>query len=411
MYSHHRPNRRGKPPEAAIITQYKNFIKNSQRDENGNRFLEAIIPMATGDWTRINRRRPTLHPRPPEIFDGDVPTTGVQSLHILTRRVLNKNIEEFPFESLKSIPWLIMKPVWGDVLVTSRDSFRVWSAFASAYGDEPGFLCHSRTLNDGPTMERLRIEKLAYTISIGSLIGPISNDQGMWIVYLNLLYSKGYTRDELLCIPEIPNLVVLNFPYTSNGQVSTLDDGVIRSWSRSASRDGKLSKLKILILRNHPSITNESPKYLSWIKSLEIVELTDTLITNHAPYWNVHWEHDTSELWKELSTTAGIVRAFRKQQPESEKSILILQIGDYVIRSSGEHRHNIFILKRIENSTVKQAKRKGPSAGSSNSSNPPSSPPGPAKKRKGVRDSKKKDIGNLLVEFGCGRGGGEGASA
>lgn len=258
-------------------------------------------------------------------------------------------------------------------------------------------------------MERLRIEKLAYTISLGSLIDPISNSQGMWIVYLNLLYNKGYTRDELLCIPEIPNLVVLNFPFTSNGQVSTLDDGVIRSWSRSSSRDGKLSRLKVLILRNHSRITNESPKYLSWIQSLEIVELTGTNITSDAPYWGVHWEHDKSQLWEDLTTTRGAIHVFRRHQTEPEKLTLLLQIGDNVTRSSEECRNNIFILKRIGGPAIAQAKRKGRSAGSPPSS-PPSSPGGQAKKRKGVRDSKRKDMGDLLAEFGCGHGS-EGAHA
>ncbi|KAG0128455.1 hypothetical protein HOY82DRAFT_580099 [Tuber indicum] len=410
MYSRRHPNKRGKPPEDTIITQYKNFIRNSQRDENGNRFVEAIVTMPpSNDWTRINRRRKTLQPRPPEIVDGDSRTTGAPSLHVLARRTLNKHIEEFTAEILRGIPWVIMKPIWEDALNTSRDSFLVWSRFASVYGDEPDFVCHSRAQSSGPVMERLRIEKLAYTVSLGSLIGPISNNQGMWIVYLNLLYNKGYTREELLCIPEIPNLVVLNFPFASNGQVSTLDDGVIRSWSRSSSRDGKLSRLKVLILRNHAGISNESPKYLSWIKSLEIVELTDTNITSDAPYWGVHWEHDKSRLWEDLATTRGVMHVFRKHQTESEKLTLLLQIGDSVTRSSEEHRDNIFILKRIRNLAVAQAKRKGCSA-SSPPSGPPSSSSGQAKKRKGVRDSKKKDMGGLLAEFGYGRGG-EGALA
>ncbi|PWW74939.1 hypothetical protein C7212DRAFT_207225 [Tuber magnatum] len=405
MYSRRRPNKRGKPPENTIIAQYKNFIKNSQRDENGNRFIEAIVTMPPGtDWTRINRRRPTLQPRPPEITDRDGRTTGAPSLHVLARRTLNKHIEEFTVEMLRGIPWVIMKPVWEDTLNTSRDSFLVWSRFAAVYGDEPSFVCHSKAQSTGPIMERLRIEKLAYTISLGSLIGPISNNQGMWIVYLNLLYNRGYTRDELLCIPEIPNLVVLNFPFTSNGHVSALDDGVIRSWSRSSSRDGKLSKLKVLILRNHTRITNESPKYLSWIQSLEIIELTGTNITSDAPYWGVHWEHDKSQLWEDLTTTRGVLHVLRKHQTESEKLTLVLQIGDNVTRSSEEHRINIFILKRIENLAVAQAKRKGRSAGSPPSS-PPSPPSGQAKKRKGIRDSKRKGMGDLLAEFGCGHGG------
>lgn len=173
MHSRYRLNKRGKPPEDTIITQYKNFIRNSQRDENGNRFMETIVTMPSGtDWTRINRRRPTLQPRPPEIIDGDGRRTGAPSLHVLARRTLNKHIEEFTIEILRGIPWVIMKPVWEDTLNTwgslsyltcyelltdfllsfhsSRDSFLVWSRFASIYGVIPSIplICLSRLSNN-----------------------------------------------------------------------------------------------------------------------------------------------------------------------------------------------------------------------------------------------------------------------
>ncbi|KAG0133650.1 hypothetical protein HOY82DRAFT_604019 [Tuber indicum] len=104
---------------------------------------------------------------------------------------------------------------------------------------------------------------------------------------------------------EIPDLLVPNFSFASNGLVSTLDGGVIRSWFQASPRDGKVSKLMLLFLRNQGRASTESPKYLSSIKPLEIVVFTSSNIAPDAPCIGVYWEHEKFRLWQDLATAHG----------------------------------------------------------------------------------------------------------
>lgn len=255
--------------------------------------------------------------------------------------------------------------------------------------DETDFRCHARA----DPKARTRREKLPRTTPLHSMIAPISNPRGTWIVHLNLHHCDGYSRDDLLGIPEIPNLGALGFSYNQNG--TRLDDGIIRSWCRSAAHLGKLSMLKVLILRNHQGVTARSLEFLAWIKGLEVVELTGCLLDGRKFHSTKPegWVRDY-ELAQGLEKDCDILEAMKGCQTDVERRKLVLHIGDMAPRATKNHDFDCYVFRR-DRKKPSCEKRKATTGSGKETCLPPKKP-----RATTVRDSRMKDMGDLLAEFG-----------
>ncbi|KAH8151585.1 uncharacterized protein LAJ45_04207 [Morchella importuna] len=377
-----------------VLARYNTFLENSRLDENGNPFAETIFRIEQRqDWTLVKNNRilnsiehngDSLRHRadgPPSLFD-------------IVRRFLNRNLKDLSIEALEGVPWSIMKCIWDDVLSSGQENVQTWSLFATVYGQEPDFNTSS---DEKEKEDRSKGIILKRQVSINSLIAPVSSPSFSWLVDLDIQRSSGYTRYDFLELPQLPNLGALNI--SRHHQDLDIDDGIVRTWSMAAVNQGKFTRLKILIARNHKQITSRSLEYLSWIKSLEVLDLTgcgtyDMEIARVACWKldpllnNIIDDHDMA--WKII----------RGEEDGNKVKKLILQVKVEASRPTPTR-----VVTRIEAVFRRQghqpnAKRKQvpgtelPSATAIERSHPIT------KKPKILRNSKKKDMGSLLAEFG-----------
>lgn len=241
-----------------------------------------------------------------------------------------------------------------------------------------------------------------------SLLPPISSSTFQWLVDLDLQASTGYTRFDLLELPSLPNLGALNI--SRHHQDFNIDDGIIRTWGMSAARQGKLTMLKVLVARNHLQVTARALEYLSWIESLEVVDVTGCGVTGAKEIWKLGWVNDPGladtvedylEIWK-------IMRKEKKKDIEAPQLVVQVKIEAPKPIPKRVGARNPMLFHRENNSTSTKRKH-------NIMSHPQVAPPpniasnntgATSKKPKVLRDYKKKDMGGLLAEFGIGFGHG-----
>lgn len=237
-----------------------------------------------------------------------------------------------------------------------------------------------------------------------SLLAPISSPTFQWLVDLDLQASTGYTRFDFLELPSLPNLGALNI--SRHHQDLDIDDGIIRAWGMAAARQGKLTMLKVLVARNHLQVTARALEYLSWIKSLEVVDITGCGVTGMKEIQKLGWVND-SDLTDTVEDPLEIYKIMRgERKEEGEGQLLVVQVRieaqQPVVKRVGARNPMLFrrennwsSTKRKHNMSHTQAALPlGMAAGTA------------VKKPKVLRDYKKKDIGGLLAEFGVGLGQG-----
>lgn len=237
-----------------------------------------------------------------------------------------------------------------------------------------------------------------------SLITPISSPSFMWLVDLDLQLSTGYTRFDFLELPNLPNLSALNI--SCHHQDLDIDDGIIRTWSMAASKQGKLTMLKVLVARNHSQVTARALEYLSWVKSLEVVDLTGCGVTGLREVRQLGWVKD-SGLANRIEDPAEVWEILRRE--EKEKLVLEVKIeAPQPIPKRVGARNPMVFRREINQASMKR--RQSATGPHFNTTSPPGMTPDrntpTTKKPRTLRDYKKKDMGSILAEFGAGYGRG-----
>lgn len=235
-----------------------------------------------------------------------------------------------------------------------------------------------------------------------SLLAPISSPTFQWLVDLDLQASTGYTRFDFLELPSLPNLGALNI--SRHHQDIDIDDGIIRTWGMAAARQGKLTMLKVLVARNHLQVTARALEYLSWIKSLEVVDVTGCGVTGTKEIQKLGWVNDSGladtvgdplEIWK-------IMRKEKREDTEAQRLVVQVKIEAPQPIPKRVGVRNPMLFRRENNST--STKRKHNIMSRSQVGPPQKMVSNNAgvtvKKPKVLRDYKKKDMGSLLAEFG-----------
>lgn len=236
------------------------------------------------------------------------------------------------------------------------------------------------------------------------LLAPISSPTFRWLVDLDLQTSTGYTRFDFLELPSLPNLGALNI--SRHHQDLDIDDGIIRTWGMAAARQGKLTMLKVLVARNHLQVTARALEYLSWIKSLEIVDVTGCGVTRAENIRKLGWINDSSladtvedpqEIWKIMrggGDTQLLVAEVKVETPQP-MSRRVSARNPMLFR-----RENHLASTKRKHSTMSRSQVALPPKMTSDNAGVT------VKKPKVLRDYKKKDMGGLLAEFGIGSGQG-----
>jgi hypothetical protein len=214
------------------------------------------------------------------IVDPPKPTGTVPTLKQLCIAVIAANTGEIHSSHLHYGSVSCWLPVWEWILLNNRDSFRVFSMFASRFASEPKFKSHKivryNNHNEGclTNLAKLRskgidlykipncvhrIEPLFVNINVQQLSAYISQLWYSPLVLLDLLMigtTSMLLKENMFHIFNIPNLVALNL---SNNPF--VDDNVMFNLC-SCIKNGKLSKLSVVLLNNCINVTKEGIKYL-----------------------------------------------------------------------------------------------------------------------------------------------------
>lgn len=118
-----------------------------------------------------------------------------------------------------------------------------------------------------------------------------------WLTALTIGTGVFYHRRDLISISDLKNLVALDICNTDTTDHGSVDDGVVRAWSRHAKEADAFPELRVLIVRNEYSVTSQSLQYLSDFPSLalfgvqgcKVSSRDEVTATQHG--WTVRDEH------------------------------------------------------------------------------------------------------------------------
>src|SRR5205809_114074 len=91
------------------------------------------------------------------------------------------------------------------------------------------------------------------SIPLDGYVKPIVSEPFHWITHLSIS-NVTFSRSELVNLSKLVNigaLDILSSPRFPQNTLGTMEDGIVRAWSRAATEEGAFSKLRVLMLRYH----------------------------------------------------------------------------------------------------------------------------------------------------------------
>lgn len=140
---------------------------------------------------------------------------------------------------------------------SSLNSIRTWQLFTSTLPDSPPSRVHKqREPRPDPRM-------LNYL--------SINSDNFIWLSALSIS-NFHFPHDELLKLGGLRNLAYLSISYQP-GSIgmsveASIDDSVIRGWSRQAATGGAFPRLRVLVFRGQKYLTGDCLRYLDAFSAL-----------------------------------------------------------------------------------------------------------------------------------------------
>lgn len=209
----------------------------------------------------------------------------------MRRQIVQRHLHEITETVLLGIEWFGRgKKLWGDVLASGEDSWRIFSRFCTTYGHEPDFLpMLERSHTESPprslsfeqqkdmknrrAMDSTRvIEKIDFRYRIQLIKDPLppwsssiplltapapmlNKGDFSWLVCLELtcdsFNGETWTLDDLqYSLGELPNLSVLSIHGTPflDKPYRIVKDGYLAEWARHARQGKKWGALRVLVL-------------------------------------------------------------------------------------------------------------------------------------------------------------------
>jgi hypothetical protein len=258
-------------------------------------------------------------------------------------------------------------------------------------------------------------------------VTPIVSESFHWITHLSIS-NVIFSRTELVNLSKLVNIGALDIlasPRCPRTSLDTMEDGIIRAWSRAATEDGAFSKLRVLMLRYHTEVTPRSLEYINCFPSLMLYNVTGCSITTKSEGkanklgWTCEAGKDLLEALqrdKEMAQSwdlpihacfrrAGVLAALDQSKVEPVQRIDKLPVLNFRIGPNASEdlfanllNSDMLFFQRLSPDDIGAAseneagKKGGPEKGRSESSPP-------LKKRK-IKVSKHKNFEELLKEFG-----------
>jgi len=268
-------------------------------DSTGLVFDEQVIHAASArnDWI--------WQPRRPQLGFTNRPLVGplrLRDLAIHTACLHSRGLEPQLFDHF---PWQVAQQLWRSILATGCDSFHVWRVFALAY----------------PEQVKAKEDKLGHREhvvsyprgSLWSYLKPIDPPELQFITFLTLSHLT-FSRADLLALSELRNLGVLVIAEEVKAPDASVDDGVLRAWSRRAQDMSGFPNLRVLYCRFDTSIFASMFDYISAFPALSTFAF-DSLV---AEYGDELKDHAFEHGWVRVTTKT--LSKVLSEEPKSEMS-------------------------------------------------------------------------------------------
>jgi hypothetical protein len=264
-------------------------------------------------------------------------------------------------------------------------------------------------------------------IPLDGYVTPIVSESFHWITHLSIS-NVMFSRTELVNLSKLVNIGALDilasprYPQTS---LDTMEDGIVRAWSRAATEEGAFSKLRVLMLRYHTEVTPRSLEYINCFPSLMLYNVTGCSITTksegkaHKLGWTCEAGKDLLEALqrdKEMARSwdlpihacfrrAGVLAALDQSKVEPVRRIDKLPVLNFRIGPNAAEdlfanllNSDMLFFQRLPPDDIgavseSEAGKKGGPENERSESSPP------LKKRK-LKVSRHKNFEELLKEFG-----------
>ncbi|KAK8156659.1 hypothetical protein BKA80DRAFT_345764 [Phyllosticta citrichinensis] len=189
--------------------------------------------------------------------------TGAPSLQDAALRCILRNLDSLNHTHLSPLPWTMRRKLWADVKRFRLDSLRTWQMFAAAFAHEQEAFQESKYI------------VVSSFLSFGEILKKATAPNFEWIVNL-AIDDLTIIRSEWCEIKAISNLGSLLIYNSSRGyrhpnlpSETALDDRVIKAWSIAAREEGAFSKLQVLDFLDCRRLTNDSLHFLARLPALK----------------------------------------------------------------------------------------------------------------------------------------------
>ncbi|CCX33243.1 Protein of unknown function [Pyronema omphalodes CBS 100304] len=213
---------------------------NLRHGEDGQVFTETILrPLQS--WSYLYEPSPIPFPV----------SSGIPSLSLSCRKILNIHLPSLPLEALLAIPYHPLgEAIYEDAVVTQRNTLRLWCLYSTAY---PEFL-----------------RSVSYSIGefrCGFLRELPGVDMGRWVVKLDLVTER-IQGNEVRGLGELGCLVEVRLR-AKDIRATEVDDGAVRGWVRAR----KWGRVRWVGLIGYKGITERGWGYLHSLEGLRGLEL------------------------------------------------------------------------------------------------------------------------------------------
>ncbi|OJD34665.1 cbs domain-containing protein [Diplodia corticola] len=191
----------------------------------------------------------------------DPDSMGAACLEQVAIRSVLLQLDSLDYEAISCVPWAIGRRIWAQIRRYRLDSLRIWRIFVRAYPDERHAFQETRKI---PLLNSNTHHAL------DEIVKQITAPSFEWVTHLTLQDPR-LSKHDWAQIPNIRNLGALTVLGASS---DSLDDRVVRGWSEAAKDGHVFLKLRVVFFIGQPYITARSLASLRKFPALTLCNLT-----------------------------------------------------------------------------------------------------------------------------------------
>ncbi|KAF9638195.1 CBS domain-containing protein [Lasiodiplodia theobromae] len=319
-------------------------------------------------------------------------STGAACLEQVAIRSVLLQLNNLDYETIACVPWTVGRKIWAQIRRYRLDSLRVWRLFVRAYPDERHAFQETR---------KIPLLNLNAHYAFNEIVRQITAPNFEWVTHLTL-QDPELSKHDWAKMTKIRNLGALAILGPSS---DSMDDRVIRGWSEAAKDGHVFSKLRVLLLVCLPYISTRTLGYLRTFPALTLCNLSACNIRlekaeelGWKPAVRNSTAHELNIEWTFSSNVHDAMRAYYRRAASPTLSL--------PAKIETDEKPVLSLFKRSTTSAMPEEGRSlwfwraNPTELGSEETKKPPTPAEPPRKRRKLRPTKEKTLGDVMSSFG-----------